>query len=819
MNYYLQKFVLLCIICAPRLLIGQVTGVVTDSEGLPLPYVNIFIEGTTIGTATNMDGHYNLNVPQGSAIVFRYIGFEDNTQVVEHINQKINVELQVQSITTDEVIITADAEDPAYPIIRKAIAKRDYYKNQVRAYTVNNYAKGLVKMLDAPEKILGQEVGDLGGILDTTRQGIVYLSESESEVFVKANKVKEVMKSSLVSGSDGAFNINRLSNVQFDIYDQYFTFSRTVINPLADNAFAYYKYKLEGISHDDQGREVNKIAVIPKSNNRPVSFGYIYIVENSWNVTQLELSLTGKSLKEPIFDTIIMKQQFLPIGDDDVWRLFSQEINFKAGGFGFVVGGTFSNIFSNYDISPEIDDALFDNESFKMEKDAVKKDSAFWNKTRPVPLTYEEERDYIRKDSLRQIWESKEFMDSIDHKNNKFNFLNLIVGYDYNQSYKQRFWSISSPLNSHQFNTVEGGRLSTSLGFTSYDSSNVRRLKATVDIGYGIEDRKLKTEAKISYRKDRIHQEYFTLRIGDSYKQLNNANPVVPMLNTLSGLIFKENHIRLYRSKNVSFTYQRELFNGLYFKGTTGYENRSELTNNSDLSLFNKDKIYEENRPPNVIDGKEYATGNHTFINIKLRWRPGQKYASYPTFRIREKGYLPSLLVNYTKGLAILGDTDFDKINISIEDDKISLREYGYSKLNVSFGTFLNRETYSYIDQHHFLTNVHKIVSFDINQFRLMPHYIYSSTEDYISAHYEHHFNGYIMDKIPLLKNMGAKFVLGAKTLQMKHHDPYYETSIGVDQLKIGLYSVFRIDYSWSYSAEGLLDHGIFFGINTLFAD
>src|SRR5690606_39016545 len=53
----------------------SVSGTVTDTNGQPIPGVTVSVEGTTIGTATGLDGNYSLSVPDGSVLVFSFIGF------------------------------------------------------------------------------------------------------------------------------------------------------------------------------------------------------------------------------------------------------------------------------------------------------------------------------------------------------------------------------------------------------------------------------------------------------------------------------------------------------------------------------------------------------------------------------------------------------------------------------------------------------------------------------------------------------------------------------------------------------------------------
>lgn len=130
-------------------------------------------------------------------------------------------------------------------MMRQVIAKRRYYKIQVPAYSSDAYIKGLYKFVEAPKKLLGEEIGNMGGILDTNRRGIVYLSESVSKVYVQSDpaRKKEVMVSSKVSGADNGFSLNRATLTDFNLYDERLEIEREILSPLADNAFSYYTFR------------------------------------------------------------------------------------------------------------------------------------------------------------------------------------------------------------------------------------------------------------------------------------------------------------------------------------------------------------------------------------------------------------------------------------------------------------------------------------------------------------------------------------------------------------------------------------------------
>lgn len=85
----------------------MVSGTVTSAEdGSPLPGVNVIVQGTNIGTTTNLDGHFELQLPAGSdKLEFSFLGME--TQVVEVSGSSVNVELKSTTTGLEEVVVTA----------------------------------------------------------------------------------------------------------------------------------------------------------------------------------------------------------------------------------------------------------------------------------------------------------------------------------------------------------------------------------------------------------------------------------------------------------------------------------------------------------------------------------------------------------------------------------------------------------------------------------------------------------------------------------------------------------------------------------------
>ena len=183
----LQKLILLAFLISTGVS-AQIVGKVTDAQGQPLPYVNIYIQNSYIGTTTNDTGNYTLMVPetrktQEYNISFQFLGFKTLTKSIAPTSFPyiLNIVLEEETTSLGEVVLNT-TEDPAYNIIRKTIAQRKENLEKLSEYTADFYSRGIWKVKNIPEKVFGQKVGDFDGALDSTRTGIVYLSETISKI-------------------------------------------------------------------------------------------------------------------------------------------------------------------------------------------------------------------------------------------------------------------------------------------------------------------------------------------------------------------------------------------------------------------------------------------------------------------------------------------------------------------------------------------------------------------------------------------------------------------------------------------------------------
>ncbi|MBI1224092.1 MAG: carboxypeptidase-like regulatory domain-containing protein [Bacteroidetes bacterium] len=810
--------ILVCFLAFYGFVSGQVKGIVTDSKGEPLPFVSIYVQGTTNGTTSNLKGGYSLNLEKGEyQLVFQSIGYKQHTEAVRVADHPVNLDIKMaeETIELAGVEVKANAEDPAYPIIRKAIEKRDYYRKQVASFTCEVYIKGNVKVLESPKQLLGKDVGDLGGNLDTTGQGIVYLSESVSKLYFKQpDKQKEIMESSKVSGNSQGFSYNSAQDFNVDLYKNYSEFGRNVISPIADNAMNHYKYRLEGAFVDDEGRLVNKIAVLPKNTSDPVYGGFIYIVSDTWNIQSADLFTTGLSAQIPLFDTLSIRQNFVPVAKPDVWRMFSQTFSIHGGFFGFKIGGSFTAIYRNYDLSPNLPDNFFTNEIMKVNEGANDKDTTYWNQTRPVPLTEEETVDYIRKDSLQVLRESKPYMDSIDQKENKPEWGDLLFGYTWQNSWKRHSITLETPINSFQYNLVQGVKLSLGLSFTKYlDKTKGKMFKTGGRIAYGLADKKIRAAADVTYRFNPKKYSQIRFSGGREVLQFNELEPIPTLYNTFFTLVSRRNYARFYDKKYAKAEYQQEIANGVLGYGFLQWSDRSPVENQTDYSFFYREKRdFQPNTPVNEhLPEAALARSQALVAGISVRLRPGQEYIDYPNRKIVLGSDFPDLWLHYRKGFSALGsDVNYDRLSVSVSKSDITLGIAGVMRFRLEAGSFVNKKQVYLQDYRHFMGNETHIGNKDnyMYTFKMLPYYAYSTQKSWLEGHWEHDFRGLMTDKIPGLKKLGWNLVAGANFLYTSAAKDYVEFSLGFDGIGFG--RLLRFDVVTS------LQHGEYQGIGYL---
>lgn len=806
----MSKKFLFCILNLTFLGLVQATnikGLIADEKQEAIPFASVYVAGTTMGTTSNENGFYMLSLQPGNyTITVKSIGYSAQSKDITITNQdqEINFTLKEETIKINEFIVNADSEDPAYAVIRKAIQKRKFYKEQVEAFSCDVYIKGVQKLKKKPNKVMGLKV-NMNASWDTA-SGIIYMSESVSKYnFKQPNKIKEEMISSLVSGNNQAFSFNQASDMFFNFYENVMDVvglgARGFISPIANNAMLTYRYKLLGTFYD-QGKLVNKIQVIPKRKNDPAFSGIIYIMEDSWRIHSTNLFLT-KDAQIDFVDTLYIEQVYLPV-TPDVWMPFSNNYTFTFDILGFKGGGNYVSMNSNYLLNPDFSDNFFNNNLLEIKEGANKKDTAYWNRYRPVPLTDTEKRDYVWRDSVTTIKESKPYKDSVDKVNNKFRFGNIITGYQYSNSYKKRSIRIDSPSSTLLFNTVQGLTLGTKITFTQ-GLENRKSKMYTGAIGYGFANQTW--YGSLGYNTEYNPKKFaqFSIRAGSNFEQYQPAS-ISELLNTSYTLFDERNYLKIYKADFISIKHFSEIFNGVYLGLFADYMYRSAAVNRSNFTLVNKNnRIFISNNPVDPANNAPAFKSHHLFkIKPEITLRFKQQYLSRPDYKVILDSKFPVLKLAYTLGYTSNSSINsyFDRATISLSQ-LIPLKLLGELNYEVSAGKTLWNKPLYFMDFIHFNGNKTLFSNLETGNFMLLDYYAFSTDDYFFQAHAEYNLEGFFFNKIPALKLLRLQEIISFHYLKNDKIDNYLEIGFGVQRLFA------RIEFVTAYNAKTKLSSGL----------
>jgi hypothetical protein len=805
-------------------LFSQIKGTIKDEKGNPIAFANIYVKDTYTSTTSNEQGKFELNVKKAGnyTILFQFLGYKTHKEVlfIETFPRIINVTLLEENIELNEVVISK-ADNAANAIIKNAIANRRENSKKTTKYNADFYSRGIFRVKDLPKQILGQKIDMFDEIIDSTRSGILYLSETVSKIsFQKPDQMKETILASKVSGDDNGFSFNNAASANFDFYDNFVEFNVNIVSPIADGAFTYYKYKFEGSFADENNQIINKIKVTPKRTTEPVMEGYIYIVDDSWAIYAVDLSIKGNQMQTPALNVLNLKQSFSYNTINKIWIKNTQTIDFEAGILSLKMNGRFTYVFSNFDFPEKFDKKTFSNEVLKFDENANKKDDAFWETIRPVPLTPEESTDYVKKDILQTKKKSQVYLDSIDAKRNKFKPTVVVFGYTYSNSFKKWSLNYDGPLRNTSFNTVQGWK--TQIGFSYLKRDEDKRTYTSIGtrFDYGFSENKLRATASYSRKFNNLNNSTLSIFGGSSVNQFNPSNPISDNINTTATLFFKNNFMKLYEKNFASINFSREIINGFNLSANVDYSERKPLQNNAFHSAIQTDDVYTSNNPLLPFDFETPTFEKHNLAKGSLvaRINFGQHYWTRPDgkFNLRNDDY-PTIYLGYEKAFAS-NDTkyEFDLFTARVAYE-LTIGNKGILEMNLKGGKFNNAQNIAFVDYKHFNGNQTHVSGGGnyTNVFNNLPYYSASTNDSYFETHMEHNDKGFFMNKIPLLNKLQSQLVLGFHNLAVPDRKPYQEFTIGLDNLGFGKLKFLRVDYVRSYQ-NGFQGDAIIFGIKFL---
>jgi hypothetical protein len=841
---------LLILLPGIRVLAIKVTGKVTDDKGNSLAYASILIKGTTRGVTAGNEGRYALDLAPGTyTLVCQYVGYTRREKTITVGTEALTVDFQLspQQLSMAEVVVRPGGEDPAYAIIRHAIKKRKDYETPLDSFTCEAYAKTQIRTRKLPDRLLGQRIlpkdkQDMG--VDSAGKGIIYLSESLSKVaFKRPDKLKLEVLSGRESGSGGfgfSFpvfinfynnNVNALDKLN----------PRGFVSPIADGALNYYRYKFLG-SYFEDGREINKIQVIPRRKFEPLFSGTIEIVEGDWRIHSLDLFLY-KTAQLQILDTMEIRQIHAPIDSNaeaspagkNIWQIKDQVVYFTFNILGFDAVGTFLDVYNDYDPSPRFHKRFFNNVLIRFDTAGNKKTKAYWDSIRPLPLEPDEKVNYTIRDSIYEY-----NRDSMGTRNNRDSLLRrqgpvtagqvLFTGFnrsDYRQPHPLHY-SLDGLLSTLEYNTVEGLNIKLNGSFSRALKNGKGTLTFSPHLRYGFHNTRLNAWGELEWRRRNFSwngddvtssRQTWSLSGGKRVLQYNPDNPISEWVNSLYTLFERRNYMKIYENYFAQLSSTTRFDNGLRLNVAGLYENRMPIGNTTDYSLVSvRNRAFTPNFPILSPPGGTIQTlpSNNTAVltSVDVQYQPGQQYIEFPERKVSIGSKYPTMELYYERGWAdiLWSNANFDKWRFSVWDD-VNFKLKGLLRFRFSVGGFLNNKSVYLQDYQHFNGNQTIVAGDYLKSFQLAPYYANSTIANfYTEGHLEHHFNGLLTNKIPLFRRLNWNLVGGANAFVVNRDNNYAEVFGGLENIL----KIFRVDMVGSWLNGHYNQTGIRIGMDGL---
>ncbi len=840
---------------------GGIKGTIRDENGDLLPFATIYVKELETGTSTNSDAFYEIRLAPGDYnIVYQYVGYESVTKSisVESDFITIDVALKTQTMVLQDVQVYAGKEDPAYTIMRKAIAKAKWHSQQIDKYTATVYIKGKGQLKDSPfflRKTLEKE-----GI----EEGRVFINESVTEIeYIRPNTYVENVISIYSVGDDQ--NTNPNGYVEGSFYDPEVAKS---ISPLSPKAFSYYRFEYDG-TFKDQGYEVSKIRVTPRSRGDNVFQGYIQIVEDYWSIHSLDLKTTKLGIGFRV------KQIYAPVMER-VWLPVTHDVGVEGKVLGFEFEGAYLATVSNYDVTlnPDLDvdievidekveeelaeelegkfekketseiqqllesgeevtrkqlnkvirayeksefkelenPEIIGNRTMKIDSMAYDRDSAYWAKLRPIPLTKDEAKGYKTADSLATIRKMEAEGDTLNRKRNSgaFNLYDILLGDRYKITDKTYF-QIHTPQS--YYNTVEGFNVDYRLSFSkTFENGNWLSFGPTARYAFAREKLSgiFSTQLGLGEREKRTD---LTIRGGRYISQINRDEPIHPLVNTFMALFFERNYMKIYEKDFVEFKYRKKINSKLNLRFGVAYEKRYELTNNTSYRFFDAEgERFTPNAPFNEsITSTSFPDHEALTVDMQLNYKPWQKFRIYNDKKYAVDGSSPLFELDYRKGIPSVGNAsiDYDLLEVGVQYDfNIGVR--GLVDLKLKAGKFLTRDSLSFIDYKHFLGNRTPFATASpVGSYRLLDYYKYSTNDKYFTANVHYQFRKFLLTQIPLVRLSGVRESFFTNYLANDLTTSYVELGYGINYIL----RIFRLEAVTSFEGGKYRDFGVRLGV------
>lgn len=474
--------------------------------------------------------------------------------------------------------------------------------------------------------------------------------------------------------------------------------------------------------------------------------------------------------------------------DNKYWFLEKDElfIDFNLGDSTTGFFGRKTTTYKNVKVNVDYKENFFtDNSTLEtiVMQNALIKTQDFWSESRHEKLTPREEAIYNMVDSIKEVPVFKTFVDIITL---------FVSGY-----YVHNNFEYGPYYTFYSFNAIEGSRIKIG-GRTSNKFST--KVMYTGHLAYGTKDEKLKYGIGGVYMISKNPR----ISVGANYKydmeQLGQSQNAFLQDNILASLLSREYNRKLSMVEEFKGHFENEWFHG--FSNTISIGHRK---------IYSTEYIpFEEQN-----DAKTYDYLSSLEIKLNTRFAYNEKFLTGEFNRVSLGTRHPILNLNIIAApKGILGsDFEYYKVNFNVKHT-FNINPFGKFRYIVDAGKYFGKTPYPFLQLH----EGNETYAYDDYAFNMMNYYEFVS-DQYVSLFAEHHFEGFFLNHIPLMRKLKWREVVTAKGLYGSINDnnrellefpqelqgltkPYFEAGVGVENIL----KIIRIDAMWRLAYRSNVD-------------
>ena len=784
----------------------KVSGIILDDANQPVSYATIAFKNSAEGVIADENGKFYLESKKTyTTLAVSFVGYKDKE--IE-LSGEHNYDLKIVLANSNEIAEvkiyggkTSKKNNPAIDILRKIWERKK--KNGLRQFNHYQYDKYEkiefdINSIDSAfmKNKIFKNVEFIFQHVDTsaiTGKNFlpIFINETMSKVYGdnEKSRTKDVLQANKYSGFGNANNdgVNAFLKdlyADYDIYNNYLKFfDKDFVSPLSRTGIQVYNYVLADSTFIDKKWCYN-IVYYPRRKNELTFKGDFWVNDSTFAIKSINME-ASKSANINWVRDIYIEQEF-DVLNDSVFLLKRDHmmtdfaLTKKEGSNGMY--GKRTTMFKNHEFNQPKDDKFYREDVNKFDKDVYTKTDDYWEENRFESLNSNEKGIYEMLDTLKTVPKIKRFYNLVS-----------ILGSGYIQVGKFDIGPIFSTLG---YNDVEGQRVRFG-GRTYFGPNDPWRIQGYT--AYGFKDDKVKYGINARVKKKKKNRFIVSLGNRRDVEQigvsLTTSNDVLGRSFASSSFFSSGTNNKLTNVNLTNLGFEIEPVKNLVFESSFSYRTLSSASKEFKLDYFTDNTF---TTTSDKITQSE--------INFLVNYTPKRKMVGYGVDRIDVDLNYPRFFVSYSQGLKGVFESDFNYSKLQLYYRQ-PLLIGGFGRL---FSTLEIGKTFGAVplslmgiipgNQSYFIID---------NTYNLLNYYDFVA-DQYTSLHLEHNFNGKLFARVPLLRKLNWREIIGVKAVYGSVSDEnialnasgqsyqapvngYYEYSAGIGNI----FKVMRIDGAW----------------------